>query len=136
MQGTADAVSLVGFSRRAYVDLMDIQLKRVYDTPESTDGYRVLVDRLWPRGLTKDKARIDEWAKDIAPSHDLRKWFHADRTRWTEFRRRYLAELKEYGERLDALAVRAGRERVTLLFSTTDTERNHAVILAERLKKN
>lgn len=114
---------------------MDIQLKRVYEEAAPDDGYRVLVDRLWPRGLTKDKARVDEWAKDIAPSHELRKWFHADRTKWAEFKRKYLTELKEHREQLDALAARAGRERVTLLFGTTDTERNHAVILAERLKK-
>ncbi len=82
---------------------MHIKLKRVYDTPESNDGQRVLVDRLWPRGLTKAKARIDVWMKSIAPSNDLRRWIHQDRERWPEFESRYFAELDANSEAVEQL---------------------------------
>lgn len=114
---------------------MTIALKRIYAEPDSIDGYRVLVDRLWPRGLTKEKARLDEWAKDVAPSHELRKWFHTDRTKWAEFKRRYNAELMEQPERLHRLLADAGRKRLTLLYASNDTERNHVIVLAEFLRK-
>lgn len=114
---------------------MMIQAKRVYEPPEPADGYRVLVDRLWPRGLTKEQARPDEWAKEIAPSNELRKWFHADRTKWAEFKRKYRAELKEHREPLGRLAARAKRGTVTLLYAATDPERNHAIILADILSQ-
>jgi uncharacterized protein YeaO (DUF488 family) len=106
-------------------------LKRIYDPAGAGDGYRVLVDRLWPRGMTKEKARIDLWAKEMAPSHELRKWFHADRTKWAEFKRKYLAELAGHKEELQELAARAAKGEVTLLYGSTDPERNHAVVLAE-----
>jgi uncharacterized protein YeaO (DUF488 family) len=112
-----------------------IQLKRVYEPPDPQDGYRVLVDRLWPRGLIKAQARLDEWAKDLAPSNELRKRFHADRTKWVEFKREYRAELKGHGEPLQRLAARAKRGTVTLLYAATDSQRNHAIILAEVLHR-
>ena len=113
---------------------MPIRLKRIYESPAADDGYRVLVDRLWPRGLTKEKAQVDEWAKDIAPSNELRKWFHADRTKWAEFRKMYLAELKDQEARLRELATISKKRNLTLLFASTDLEQNHAIILAEALK--
>ncbi len=114
---------------------MGIELKRIYEQPDPADGYRVLVDRLWPRGMTKEKAQIDEWAKDIAPSNELRKWFHADRSKWTEFKRKYLAELKEHDDKLRGLAARGKKGQLTLLYASADPERNHAIVLAERLGK-
>lgn len=113
---------------------VDVRVKRVYDPPAASDGYRVLVDRLWPRGLTKQAAAVDEWLRDIAPSTALRKWFHQDRSRWTEFRQRYLAELKTRSADLDALRQRAARQRVTLLYGSRDAERNHAILLKEILE--
>jgi uncharacterized protein YeaO (DUF488 family) len=113
---------------------MPIALKRVYDKPASKDGYRVLVDRLWPRGISKDEARLDEWMKEVAPSDQLRKWFHSDRSCWNEFRRRYLSELKSHREKLRRLARRADSQRVTLLFSATDEKHNNAVVLSQYLK--
>jgi uncharacterized protein YeaO (DUF488 family) len=112
-----------------------IATRRVYDAPSARDGRRVLVDRLWPRGLSKEAARLDEWARDAAPSDELRRWFHADPSRWGEFRRRYLAELKAHREALRPLAERARRGRVTLLYARSAAERNHATVLAEYLRR-
>jgi len=112
---------------------MTIQLKRAYEKPSAQDGLRVLVDRLWPRGVSKAEARVDEWMKDIAPSDGLRKWFHQDRSRWHEFRRRYLSELKQHRDVLRPLAARARQRRVTLLYSSKDDERNNAVVLKQYL---
>src|SRR3990172_3213316 len=101
---------------------MAIRIKRAYDPPAPEDGYRVLVDRLWPRGLTKEKLQTDAWLKDLAPSDELRRWFGHDRARWPEFRRRYLQELQ--GERqqelLRELAERAAQSIVTLVYSARD----------------
>ena len=94
----------------------------------------MLVDRLWPRGLAKNDARLDDWLKDVAPSDELRRWFHADRSRWGEFRRRYLAELKQHREKLRPLARAARRGRVTLVYSAADRERNNAVVLKQYLE--
>jgi uncharacterized protein YeaO (DUF488 family) len=111
-----------------------IALKRVYDEPSDSDGFRVLVDRLWPRGLTKAAARIDLWLRDLAPSNDLRKWFHAHREHWKEFRQKYLTELhapaaekalKQLYESLD------GEGAVTLLFASKNTDQNNATVLKE-----
>lgn len=113
---------------------MPIELKRVYAEPSPQDGYRVLVDRLWPRGVSKEAARLDAWMKEIAPSDELRKWFHHDRPRWAEFRRRYLSELKDHREELRGLARRSRNERITLLFGARDEERNHAVVLKQYLE--
>ena len=111
-----------------------IRLKRIYDDAEADDGRRVLVDRLWPRGIAKDDARLDEWCKAVAPSDELREWFHEDRDeRWEEFRKRYREELGEAGEDLDRLAEAARDEGLTLLTAAKDRERNHAVVLEEVL---
>ena len=112
---------------------MTIRLKRIYDEPDSQDGYRALVDRLWPRGVSKEAAKIDEWLKEVAPSDELRRWFDHDPDRWAEFRRRYLSELKECRDRLRPLARRAREDSVTLLYGAKDTKRNNAVVLKQYL---
>lgn len=113
---------------------MSLKLKRAYEPPSADDGYRVLVDRLWPRGVSKDEARVDEWLRDLAPSAELRKWFAHDPEKWTEFRRRYLAELKPRGEAIRALATRAKTQTVTLLFAAKDEAHNNAVVLRDLIK--
>jgi uncharacterized protein YeaO (DUF488 family) len=110
-----------------------IRVKRIYDPPDRQDGLRVLVDRIWPRGVRKGEARVDLWLKDVAPSTELRRWFGHDPERWVEFRRRYRTELKERPDVLALLRDKARRGRVTLLFAAGDPERNNAVALAERL---
>jgi uncharacterized protein YeaO (DUF488 family) len=112
-----------------------IQLKRAYDPPSKSDGARILVDRLWPRGLTKSKAQIDLWLKEIAPSTELRKWFHHEAANWKEFQRRYRAELKNHGDKLQLLRSKAGQGPVTLVFSARDREQNQAMILKEILER-
>ncbi len=114
---------------------MAISLKRIYDAPAAQDGYRVLVDRLWPRGITKAKAQLDEWAKEIAPSNELRKWIHADMSKWAEFRKKYFKELAARDAELRELLARSRNGRVTLLFAATDTQCNHALLLAEYLRR-
>ena len=113
---------------------MSIRLKRAYDEPSPDDGHRVLVDRLWPRGVSKDEAELDGWLRAVAPSDELRKWFHADRSRWDEFRRRYLGELKEHREELRPLAERSREGVVTLVYSARDERRNNAVVLRQYLR--
>lgn len=105
----------------------EIRVKRVYDDPAPGDGHRVLVDRLWPRGMTKADARLDEWLKDVAPSHDLRRWIHQDMTRWSEFERRYVAELVGAEAVWRPLVDRVGM--VTLLVAAKDPDQNHAAVL-------
>lgn len=112
---------------------MEIALKRAYDPAEETDGYRILVDRLWPRGVSKEEAKLDVWQKDIAPTDALRKWFDHDTEYWGEFRRRYLAELKKHQAQLRELAARAAREKVTLVYGAKDREKNQAVVLRQYL---
>ncbi len=109
--------------------MVQVQLKRIYEPPQKSDGYRVLVDRVWPRGLSKDAAQIDLWMKDIAPSTALRKWFNHDPARWVGFQEKYRAELRELGDKLDELRARAKKEPVTLLYGAKDTEHNQAVVL-------
>jgi uncharacterized protein YeaO (DUF488 family) len=112
-----------------------VHLKRAYDPPSPEDGLRVLVDRLWPRGLTRDKAGIDLWLKEIAPSTELRRGFGHDKARWPEFRDRYVAEIAANPEPLEKLrALVKENARVTLLYAARDTERNNAVVLHEVLK--
>ena len=116
------------------VSFRRIALKRVYDEPRDADGFRILVDRLWPRGLTKEAARVDLWLKDLAPSNELRKWFHAGPEQWKEFRQRYFAELQAPAAEnaLKALYQVLDRERrVTLLFASKETEQNNASVLKE-----
>jgi len=110
-----------------------IRIKRVYDPVRPDDGRRVLVDRLWPRGVAKDEARIDEWLKEVAPSDELRKWFGHDPAKWEEFRTRYRQELKPRGELLERLRSEARKGTVTLLFAAKDVEHNNAVVLKEML---
>ena len=110
----------------------DIRLKRAYDPPASEDGIRVLVDRLWPRGLRKADAAIDRWPKEIAPSTELRRWFGHDPSRWGEFQRRYRAELSTHPERNELRAIaRAGP--LTLVYSTSDEHHNDAGVLRDVL---
>lgn len=113
---------------------MRIRIKRVYEAPDDADGTRILVDRLWPRGLTKEKAKVDLWLKEIAPSSELRKWFSHDPAKWTEFQHRYLAELKSRSEQIALLKQEAARGRVTLLFGAKDEEHNEAVVLEKLLQ--
>ncbi len=117
--------------------LSRVHLKRVYDAPSPEDGLRVLVDRLWPRGLTKDAAGIELWVKDVAPSTALRQWFGHDPARWTEFRKRYRAELAANPRGVATLrgAVKGARP-VTLLYGAKDEERNNAVVLKEALERD
>ncbi len=112
-----------------------IFLKRAYDAPEAKDGTRILVDALWPRGLRKDKAEIDAWLKEIAPSAELRRWFHHDPARWPEFQRRYRNELLSKTDTLDELRRLAGRGPVTLIFAARDIAHNNAVVLESVLRR-
>ena len=114
---------------------MPIELKRAYDGAAGDDGRRVLVDRIWPRGIAKDELRIDAWLKDLAPSTGLRKWFAHDVTRWQEFKRRYFDELAAQAETIDALVAQASTGRVTLVFAAGDREHNNAVALKEYLER-
>ena len=113
----------------------DIQIKRIHDEPDAADGFRALVDRLWPRGISKQRAALDDWLVDLAPSTALRKWFHRDPTRWLEFARRYRAELRAQAPALQLLRQRAVQQRVTLLYAAHDPRRNHAVVLRDVLRK-
>ena len=108
-----------------------IQLKRVYDAPAREDGSRFLVERLWPRGIKKASLQLDSWLKDVAPSSELRQWFHHDPERWDEFRSRYFAELKQREDSWRPIAEASRKGTVTLLYSSHDTEHNNAVALKE-----
>lgn len=110
-----------------------IEIKRVYEPPASADGFRVLVDRVWPRGISKKDAALDLWMKGLAPSSQLRKWFGHDPERWSDFRKRYRTELRSHIVELDELREHAAKRRLTLLFGARDTERNQAVVLKEVL---
>jgi uncharacterized protein YeaO (DUF488 family) len=107
----------------------NVKLKRAYEQVESGDGIRILVDRLWPRGVKKEDAAIDQWMKDLAPSTELRKWFGHDPARWEEFRKRYAAEVNEHPEQLQQLRALARKGAVTLVYSAHDEEHNDAVVL-------
>jgi uncharacterized protein YeaO (DUF488 family) len=113
---------------------MNIKIKRVYEKPDKEDGMRILVDRLWPRGLTKEKAGIDLWLKDIAPSTELRKWFGHDPGKWSEFAKLYLNELKENKVQVSLLKDQMKKGRVTLVYGAKDEEHNEAMVLKELLK--
>jgi uncharacterized protein YeaO (DUF488 family) len=111
----------------------NIRLKRAYDAAHAGDGTRILVDRLWPRGVRKVDAAIDLWARDIAPSTGLRKWFGHNPTRWPEFRRRYSEEMRQHRDRLGELRALAQGGRITLVFAAHDAAHNDAVVLREIL---
>lgn len=113
---------------------MPIRVKRVYEPVEAKDGLRILVDGLWPRGLSKQNLQLDQWCKAIAPSAKLRQWFGHDPMRWDEFRRRYKLELASRADLVTELRHLGGRQTVTLLFAARDVEHNHAVALKEILQ--
>lgn len=108
---------------------MNLHAKRVYDTPSKSDGLRVLVDRLWPRGLSKDAASVDIWARELAPSHELRIWFHGDEGDFAEFKKRYRRELRSHVEEARALRDQIGRRKATFLYATRNEAHNHARLL-------
>ena len=110
---------------------MQIRLKRVYETASSDDGVRILVDRLWPRGLSKERAKIDRWLREVAPSNALRRWFNHQPEKWAEFKRQYFEELSVQDRVARTIHQMASRETVTLLFAATDTRLNNAVALKE-----
>ncbi len=112
-----------------------IRIKRVYDEPAASDGRRILVDRLWPRGLTKEKAKIDHWAKDISPSNELRKWYGHDPAKWDEFRKRYFAELDRNAAGVEALIEAMGKGPVTFVYASTERVINNAEALRLFLQK-
>ncbi|HEX9372556.1 MAG TPA: DUF488 family protein [Roseiflexaceae bacterium] len=114
---------------------MKLQVKRVYDLPAATDGARVLVDRLWPRGLRMADAHVDLWLKNLAPSAPLRRWFGHDPARWEEFKRRYFDELGAHGDALSELLRQLDRGPVTLLFAARDLDYNNAVALREYVER-
>ena len=113
---------------------MSIAIKRAYDAPAKDDGYRVLVERLWPRGMKKDDVPLDQWAKELAPSTALRKWFGHDPALWDGFRHRYASELDALAEHWQPLAERAARHHVTLLYGARDEEHNNAVAMKAYLE--
>ncbi len=111
----------------------DIRLKRAYDPPAAADGLRILVERLWPRGVARARAKIDHWCKEVAPSPELRRWFGHDPARWPEFRRRYRAELQSNAEEVTRLEKLCAGRRVTFIFAARDEAMNSAVVLREYL---
>lgn len=114
---------------------MPIQIKRIYEDPTEDDGYRVLVDRIWPRGVSKERAKLDVWLKEVAPSTELRTWFHHEEPKWPAFRARYWAELDENPEVAILRGILAAHDVVTLLYSARDEQQNQAVALSEYLAK-
>ncbi|MDZ8118249.1 DUF488 domain-containing protein [Pontiella agarivorans] len=111
-----------------------ILIKRIYDPPAASDGWRVLVDRLWPRGVAKENAEIDEWAKELSPSPELRKWYSHDPEKWPVFSRLYRNELKTKSEQLTHLIERCPKRTLTLLYAAKDTAHGHAQVLQNELK--
>lgn len=112
-----------------------LRIKRIYDEADPKDGLRILVDRLWPRGISKERAHVDRWEKEIAPSDELRRWFGHDPERWQEFRSRYGKELEGQGELLREISAAAAKGAVTLLYAAKDEEHNNAVVLQELIGK-
>jgi uncharacterized protein YeaO (DUF488 family) len=114
--------------------VIDVRIKRAYEPATPGDGYRVLIDRLWPRGVTKQQARIDEWARELAPSDQLRRWFAHDPAKFDEFARRYRDELAAHRDALDKLRARAGAGTVTIVFGARDAAHSNAAVLAAVLR--
>ena len=114
---------------------MDVRRKRAYEPATPDDGHRVLIDRIWPRGVSRERARLDEWARELAPSSELRQWFGHDPARFSEFRRRYERELASHGEKLRDLRRRARQGTLTLVYGARETEHNDAVVLADLLER-
>lgn len=119
--------------RSSSVPADHLRLKRAYAPAERSDGLRILVDRLWPRGVSKVEADLDDWMKDIAPSTELREWFGHDPARWVEFQRRYRAELRQHTDELDRIRDLARTKTVTLVYSAHDEEHNDAIVLRDVL---
>jgi uncharacterized protein YeaO (DUF488 family) len=127
--------TLVGEGDVREESAVDIRLKRAYDPAVSSDGYRVLIDRLWPRGVSRERAKLDEWERKLPPSTKLRQWFGHEPARFEEFRRRYIEELRSQRPRLTELRRRARNGTLTLVYSARDAEHNDAVVLAEILRR-
>jgi uncharacterized protein YeaO (DUF488 family) len=117
------------------VSQMDVRLKRVYEPAASSDGYRVLIDRLWPRGVSRKRAQLVAWERELSPSTELRRWFGHEPSRFQEFRRRYTEELRQQRPRIAELRRRAREGTITLVYSAHDAEHNDAVVLAEVLRR-
>jgi uncharacterized protein YeaO (DUF488 family) len=115
--------------------LVDVRLKRVYEPAATSDGYRVLIDRLWPRGVSGERAKLDEWERNLAPSTELRRWFGHEPSRFEEFRRRYVEELRDQRTLLGELRRRARHGTLTLVYAAHDAEHNDAVVLAEVIRR-
>ena len=113
---------------------MDIKIKRIYDDPEKSDGIRILVDRIWPRGVSKEEAKLDDWIKEIAPSTELRKWFDHKEERFGEFLKKYKKELEDHQDLVINLLKKAKKKRLTLLYGAKDKKHNQAVVLKEFLE--
>jgi uncharacterized protein YeaO (DUF488 family) len=113
---------------------IDVRAKRVYEEAEAGDGYRVLIDHVWPRGVSRERAHLDEWARELAPSDELRKWFDHVPARFPEFRSRYRAELAAHSQRVDDLRRRASTGPLTIVYAARDTEHNNAVVLKELIQ--
>ena len=113
---------------------MKLQLKRVYEPPASIDGMRILVDRLWPRGLSKAEAKIDFWAREVAPSTELRLWYQHEQEKWPEFQRKYLIELQNNSESVQILIAKIGNGNAALLFSSKEASLNNAAVLKDYLE--
>ena len=115
--------------RREHSNMTTIEIKRIYDTPKKSDGFRILVDKLWPRGVKKEDAAIDLWLKEIAPSDSLRKWFNHEPQKWPEFQKRYAKELADKQDLIDSIKEKAEQTTVTLLFASREIKHNNAVAL-------
>jgi uncharacterized protein YeaO (DUF488 family) len=113
---------------------LDVRAKRAYDPAEDGDGYRVLIDHVWPRGVSRERACLDDWARELAPSDELRKWFDHDPARFAEFRTRYRDELAHHAERLDDLRRRAANGPLTIVYAARDREHSNAAVLSEQLR--
>ena len=114
---------------------MSIKLKRVYEPADKDDGFRVLVDRLWPRGVSKEKAKLDLWLKEIAPTTELRKWFDHDPIKWKEFQKRYAGELRQNADSVKLLRDKAKTHTLTLIYAARDEEHNEAIVIRDLLSK-
>ncbi len=114
--------------------MLSINVKRAYEKPSMDDGFRVLIDRLWPRGISKKEAKIDYWAKEIAPSTELRKWFSHDPGKWNEFKKRYFKELGKHPQEISFIIKKIGESKATLVFGSKEEKFNNAVVLSEYLQ--
>lgn len=113
---------------------LDVSIKRVYEPAAPEDGYRVLIDHVWPRGVSRERARLNEWARELAPSDELRRWFDHIPERFAEFRARYREELQAHTEKLNDLRAQARKERVTIVYAARDEQHNNATVVAELLR--